>query len=104
MQATPTNSTLVANWTTPDLFIDQSAGAFVSAGFVSASNSSVTTTGFTMFGTLLTWEGTDGILESKWYAEPTGQLGLYYLKWNVDNVIDENATPIALKNLAPQLP
>ncbi|KAK4546389.1 hypothetical protein LTR36_002066 [Oleoguttula mirabilis] len=101
--ASPTNLTLTTdgNWTTPRLFIDQTAGAFDSAGFTTSSNTTVTTTGFTLFGTLLVWESTAGLLESKWYATPTDQEGLWYLKWNVDNVLAMSAVPLVLKNLAP---
>lgn len=88
-------------WTTPRLFIDQSANAFVSAGFTTATNTSVTTMGFTMFGTLVVWESSAGDLESKWFATQTEEQGLWILKWNVDTVIEDSAVPVALKNLPP---
>ncbi|KAK5113712.1 hypothetical protein LTR85_010729 [Meristemomyces frigidus] len=74
--ATSSDTTLTSNGTTPRLFIDQSVAAFVSAGFTTATNTSVTTTGFDMFGTLLVWASSAGELESKWYAAPTRQEGL----------------------------
>ncbi|KAF2765813.1 hypothetical protein EJ03DRAFT_279303, partial [Teratosphaeria nubilosa] len=96
--ASPINTSFQTIWTTPRLFIDTTPGAFISAGFTEATNTSVTTTGFKMFGTLAMWKSNDGKLQSLWYAANTTQEGLYHLKWNVDNTIENDAQPVALKN------
>lgn len=50
-----------------DLFIDQATGAFVSAGFTAPTNTSVTITGFELFGRLLVWQSSSGEIRSKWW-------------------------------------
>jgi hypothetical protein len=102
LTAYPNETSLQTSWTTTRLWIDDSDGAFISAGFTEASNTTATTTGFVMFGTTLMWEGDSGI-ESKWFGAPTGQEGLWFLKWNVENAIETNVVPIVLKDRASDL-
>ncbi|KXT03249.1 hypothetical protein AC578_4789 [Pseudocercospora eumusae] len=82
-------------------FINTSAGAFEAAGFVAPSNTTVTTSGFKVFGNQLVWITESGELEQLWWAEPTDVEGLWLLKWNVDAVTDTNAIPVNVKNVAP---
>ncbi|EME47348.1 hypothetical protein DOTSEDRAFT_166318 [Dothistroma septosporum NZE10] len=99
--ANPTNTSITSagNWTSPTLFVDNSEGAFAAAGFASVANSSITNTGFEVWGTLLVWISTSGDITTKWYAEPIDSQNLtYVLKWNVDNVWTDTATPVVIKS------
>ena len=100
--ADPTNSSLIntGNWTSPSLFIDNSDGAFSAAGFTSSVNSSITNTGFDLWGTLLVWISESGDIATKWYAEPVDSQNLtFVLEWNVDNVATDTARPVVVKSL-----
>lgn len=97
--ATPSNGTLNGNASTARLYIDTSNGGFNTVGFTdsASSNSTATTSGFLIFGSLLMWKSSEGQVQSKWYASPTDVKDVYVLKWNVDNIATESATPIVLK-------
>ncbi|KXT07208.1 hypothetical protein AC578_2454 [Pseudocercospora eumusae] len=100
--ASPINSTTTGNWTTPKLAINNNSGAFESVKFSSGDNTTLTTTGFDLWGTLLVWVSDSGDIITKWYAEPVDdQKRTWALKWNTDNSLSNSAVPVVLKNLAP---
>ncbi|GIZ38369.1 hypothetical protein CKM354_000178700 [Cercospora kikuchii] len=99
--ANPVNST-VTDWTSPKLTIDNNPGALSPVSFTSGDNSSLTTSGFDLWGTLLIWVSSEGAVDIKWYAEPVDAYNrTWALKWNVDNTIGNQSIPIALKTLPP---
>ncbi|WPA98206.1 uncharacterized protein RHO25_002818 [Cercospora beticola] len=99
--AKPVNSTL-SDWTSPKLSIDNNPGALSPVSFSSGENSSLTTSGFDLWGTLLIWVSNEGAVDIKWYAEPVDAYNrTWALKWNVDNIVGNQAIPIALKTLPP---
>ncbi|PSR73952.1 hypothetical protein BD289DRAFT_448902 [Coniella lustricola] len=88
------------------LYIDTTEGSFAHVGFTdnsTVSSDATTTTGFSYFGTMLTWEDADGDIESSWYAELLdGESKIWKLMWNTDVDIDtDTVIPVVLKNKAP---
>lgn len=101
--ATPLNSNATTNWKSPSLAIDTASGAIKEAIFTSTSEDDYTEKGFIVYGTLITWENSLGLLESSWFAEETDTEGLWILKWTADNAVadSDSGVSVALKNLAP---
>ncbi|KAK5129222.1 hypothetical protein LTR08_003746 [Meristemomyces frigidus] len=96
--ATPSNSSL-GNET---LAIDTTSGAFKEVIFnASSTDTGYVSTGFHMYGTMIAWANSEGILASNWYAEETEYAGLWTLKWNTDNLVVDAGKQLVLKNLGP---
>ncbi|KAF2160970.1 hypothetical protein M409DRAFT_59494 [Zasmidium cellare ATCC 36951] len=100
--ASPTNQSVSSsgNWTSPKLVINNNSGAFAAAEFEANPNTTVTSTGFDNWGTMLVWISDSGDITTKWYADPVDD-DLWVLKWNVDNTASDTATPVVLKSQAP---
>ncbi|RYP68373.1 hypothetical protein DL769_005527 [Monosporascus sp. CRB-8-3] len=58
-----------------------------------------TTSGFGFFGTIVFLEGSDGSLQTLFYAEPTDTEGIWSLAW--DDADTEGAVPVTVKNSSP---
>ena len=95
--------TTTAGWISPSLAINAAPGAVDPAGFITSTNAtnSTTETQFILFGKALYYKSSSGTIESQFYAAPTDTDGTYTVLWNTDNSVQENSTPIILKNTAP---
>lgn len=99
--AAPSDGNTTA-WTNVNLYIDNSDGAYESAGFIAGSsdNVSVETTGFLNYGSQLAWKDDAGELHIKWWAQKI-DTELYAVKWNQASLQKGNAVPIVIKSTAP---
>lgn len=78
------------------LTLDTSSGANEQVTFTANGTDS-----FTIYGTMLVRSVANDTLESKWYAVETETVGLWELRWNVDNTSEDAGQPVVLKDLAP---
>lgn len=107
--ATPNNTNVASNWTTPLLAIETRPGAksdvtFVEEGHDSSNNDSLVSDGFEFYGRQLLWLGADedsGAGRSFWASPLDGEDSLYKLFWNADNNAEEGTVPVTLKRQAP---
>lgn len=114
----------------PTLYIVPTSGSFTQVGFYDSSSSSTyhafpyptlqltllspgstlptgaVTTGFTLFGTSLAYQATDGSFELQFWGQATNTTGVWELIWNAGGEggvsVDGLAiTPVTLKTMAP---
>ncbi|RYP34496.1 hypothetical protein DL767_004272 [Monosporascus sp. MG133] len=63
------------------------------------TSNGATTSGFGFFGQLVFLEGSDGSLQTQFYAQPTDTEGIWALAW--DNADAEGAVPVAIRDTPP---
>jgi hypothetical protein len=108
--------TISSNDTTLDsslqLYINPTSNSFDQIGFYSSSNSSTTlptgavTTGFSLFGSALSYQDSAGSLEMQFSAMQTNTTDVWRLMWNAGGqggvTVDGFAiTPVTLKTSPP---
>lgn len=81
--------------------IDPATDAFNPVQYVNTNSSSLTTSGFQFYGTVVFWVSSSDDWQSLFYATPTGQDGLWALKWNSNGTSDGSSIPVTLKSLGP---
>jgi len=89
------------NITGLDFSIDPASDAFNSVQFTNSNSSSLTTSGFMFYGTLVFWVSSSGDWLSLFYATETGQDNLWTLKWNSNQTSDDGSIPVTLNTQAP---
>lgn len=83
-------------------YINPEDSAFDSVQISSeAPSENYTDTGFIFYGNWLFWKSSTGDLQSKFYATPSGEDGVWTLKWNSDKTDDGESYPISLRSIAP---
>ncbi|OJD38658.1 cytochrome p450 protein [Diplodia corticola] len=83
-------------------YINPNGSAFDSVQISdSAPSDSYTDTGFVFYGNWLFWKSDAGKLESKFYATPSDENGVWTLKWNAGSSDDGTSVPISLRTIAP---
>lgn len=60
-----------------------------------------TDTGFIFYGNWLFWKSSSGEMQSKFYATPSDEEGVWTLKWNSNKTDDGNSHAISLRSIAP---
>ncbi|KAH7031824.1 hypothetical protein B0J12DRAFT_312941 [Macrophomina phaseolina] len=91
-----------ANFASAYLYINPTDDAFDSVQLSStAPSENYTDTGFVFYGNWLFWKSDSGALQSKFYATPSGEDGVWTLKWNSADSDDGSSVPISLRSIAP---
>ncbi|KAK7535779.1 uncharacterized protein J3D65DRAFT_388919 [Phyllosticta citribraziliensis] len=97
----PTTSNTTAP-TSMSMYINTGSDSFDSVSLSDSSpGDNYTDTGFVFFGDWLMWVGSDGTLQSKFHAAPTGEDGSWSLKWNSASEEDSTGIPVSLRSIAP---
>lgn len=101
VQISPNSSDVSFN-STQYFFINTDDSAFDSVQISnSAPSDGYTDTGFVFYGNWLFWKSDSGDLQSKFYATPSGEDGVWTLKWNAAGSDDGTSVPISLRTQAP---
>jgi hypothetical protein len=77
------------------------------AGFLLANetaSSDLTVSGWRFYGQVLLLVGSDGAWNSLFYAEATGEDGLWALTWNSTSKDAGGAVPLAIRSTPPAVP
>ncbi|KAF4310329.1 Cytochrome P450 [Botryosphaeria dothidea] len=90
------------NFTSGYFYINPTDSAFDSVQISSSAPSdNYTDTGFVFYGNWLFWKSDSGDLQSRFYATPSGEDGIWTLKWNSADSEDGSSVPISLRSIAP---
>jgi len=81
--------------------IDPASDAFNSVQFANSNSSSLTTSGFMFYGSLVFWVSSSDDWLSLFYATETEQDNLWTLKWNSNQTSDDGSIPVTLNTQAP---
>lgn len=81
------------------LALDATSNDYI--GFTTTPSASQSNTGFSWYGNLLFWKSAEGVVSSKFYAEPTGINGIWRIQWLTNNTSPGNSVAIAFKREAP---
>ncbi|KAH7176771.1 hypothetical protein EDB81DRAFT_49994 [Dactylonectria macrodidyma] len=93
----------VPDWSNYTFSVPSAGSSSHDVNFLSSSNETgnVLTTGFTFYGTFIFVTGTDGNMESLWYALPTDTDGIYKLQWNTTGDDSDDKVLLTLKKTPP---
>ncbi|KAH6871204.1 hypothetical protein B0T10DRAFT_568447 [Thelonectria olida] len=97
------NSSSVPSWSNKTFAVPSSSSSTHEVGFVNGTtnSSSFLTDGFTFYGTFILVSGSNGELESLWYALPSDTDGIYALEWNSTSDSTDGKILLTLKRTPP---
>ena len=77
---------------------------YAAVGFLNSTTTvtNATTIGFSLFGGQVVYIS-DSNLEAQFWAQATGEDGVWSLMWNSDGTSQDGAVPVSLKTTAPAI-